>query len=87
MQQTCTWPYGNQRQEWEHVEQEWRSERNYDYYGSFVIESPKKWGVCHLKINRGIPNEARIPKHTYKAYRIMIKVEIKLLQLCLEITR
>jgi hypothetical protein len=44
-----------------------------------VIEPPLKSGVRHLKINRGILDKARMHKHTYKAYRIMIKVEIKLL--------
>jgi hypothetical protein len=33
-----------------------------------------------LKINRGILDEGRMHKHTYEAYKIMIKVEIKLLQ-------
>jgi hypothetical protein len=49
-----------------------------------VIEPPLKSGVRRHKINRGILDEARMHKHTYK---IIIKVEIKLLQLCLEITR
>jgi hypothetical protein len=35
----------------------------------------------------GILNEARIHKHTYESYKDMNKVEIKLLQLCLGITR
>jgi hypothetical protein len=53
-----------------------------------VTEPPQKLGVCRLKINRGILDEARMHKHTYKAYKIRIKVnKIKLLQLCLEITR
>ncbi len=51
-----------------------------------VTEPPQKLGVCHLKIDRGILFEARMHKHTYEAYKIMIKVEIQLLQLCLEIT-
>jgi hypothetical protein len=34
-----------------------------------------------------ILDEARMHKHTYEAYKDMIKVEIKLLQLYLEITR
>jgi hypothetical protein len=50
-----------------------------------VIE--QKCGVCHLKINWGILDEVRMYKHTYKAYKDMIKVEIKLLQLYLRITR
>jgi hypothetical protein len=52
-----------------------------------MTESPQKWGVHHLKIDLGILNKARMHKHTYEAYKDMIKVEIKLLQLCLEITR
>jgi hypothetical protein len=32
-------------------------------------------------IDRGIRDEVRMHKHTYKAYKIIIKVEIKLLQL------
>jgi hypothetical protein len=54
---------------------------------STVTEPPWKWGVCHLKIDRGILDEARMHKHTYKIYKDMIKVEIKLLQLCLEVIR
>jgi hypothetical protein len=45
-----------------------------------VIESPQKWVVCHLKIDRWILDEARMHKHIYEAYKIMIKVLIKLLQ-------
>jgi hypothetical protein len=52
-----------------------------------VIEPSLKSGVHRLKINQGILDEARMHKHTYKAYRIIIKVEIQLLQLCLEMTR
>jgi hypothetical protein len=52
-----------------------------------VTEPPLKSGVCHLKIDPVILDEARMHKHTCKAYIIMIKVGIKLLQLCLEITR
>jgi hypothetical protein len=52
-----------------------------------MTESSQKWGVHHLKIDLGILNKARMHKHTYEAYKDMIKVEIKLLQLCLEITR
>jgi hypothetical protein len=47
-----------------------------------VTEPPQKWGVCHLKINWGILDEVRMHKHTYEAYKDIIKVEIKLLQLC-----
>jgi hypothetical protein len=39
-------------------------------------------GVHRLKIDRGILNKARMHKYTYKAYKDMIKVEFKLLQLC-----
>jgi hypothetical protein len=46
-----------------------------------VTEPPKKWGVHHLKINRGILDKARVRKHTYEAYKDIIKVEIMLLQL------
>jgi hypothetical protein len=52
-----------------------------------VTEPPQKLGVCHLKIDQGMLDEARMHKHTYEAYKDMIKVEIKLLQYCLEITR
>jgi hypothetical protein len=52
-----------------------------------MTEPPLKSGVHRLKINQGILNEAKMHKHTYKAYKIMIKIEIKLLQLCLDITR
>jgi hypothetical protein len=52
-----------------------------------VTEPPQKWGVRHLKINQGILEEARMLQLTYDAYKDMIKVEIKLLQLCLDITR
>jgi hypothetical protein len=52
-----------------------------------MTEPPQKWGVHHLKINREILDEARMHKHTYEAYKDMIKVEIMLLQLILEITR
>jgi hypothetical protein len=52
-----------------------------------VTEPPMKCGVHHLKIDRGILDEARMDKHTYEAYKGMIKVAIKLLQLYLEITR
>jgi hypothetical protein len=38
-------------------------------------------------MNRGILDEATMHKHTYEAYKDIIKVEIKLLQLCLRITR
>jgi hypothetical protein len=34
-----------------------------------------KWGVCFLKINRGILDEARMRKHTYEAYKDKFKVE------------
>jgi hypothetical protein len=54
---------------------------------STVTEPPRKWGIRHLKIDRGILDEARMHKHTYKIYKDMIKVEIKLLQLCLEVIR
>jgi hypothetical protein len=54
---------------------------------SFMIEPPQKWGVRRLKIDQGILNEERMHKHTYKAHKDMIKVEMWLLQLCLEITR
>jgi hypothetical protein len=53
-----------------------------------VTDPPLKSGVRRrLKINRGILDEVRMHKPTYQAYIIMIKVEIKLLQICLEITR
>jgi hypothetical protein len=52
-----------------------------------VTDPPQKWGDNRLKINKWILNEVRMNKHTYEAYKDMIKVEIKLLQLCLEITR
>jgi hypothetical protein len=35
----------------------------------------------------GILDEVRIHKHTYEAYKDMIKVQIKLLQLIFKITR
>jgi hypothetical protein len=38
-------------------------------------------------MNQGILDEARMHKHTYEAYKDMIKVEIILLQFVLEITR
>jgi hypothetical protein len=46
-----------------------------------VSEPPQRWRVHRLKIDRGILGEARMHKHTYEAYKTMIKVEIKLLQL------
>jgi hypothetical protein len=52
-----------------------------------VIEPPLKFRVRLLMINWGIFDEARIHKHTYEAYKDMIKVEIKLLQLYLVVTR
>jgi hypothetical protein len=54
--------------------------------GGGVIEPPLEM-VHRLKINQGILDEARMHKHTYEAYKDMIKVEIKLLQLCLRFTR
>jgi hypothetical protein len=39
-----------------------------------VTEPPQKWGVYRLKINREILDEARMSKHTYEAYKDMIKV-------------
>jgi hypothetical protein len=48
-----------------------------------VTNPPQKWGDRHLKIDQGILNKARMNKHTYEAYKDMIKVEIKLIQLCL----
>jgi hypothetical protein len=32
-------------------------------------EIPLKWGVCHLKIDRGILDEARMHKYTQQAFR------------------
>jgi hypothetical protein len=52
-----------------------------------VTEPPHKWGVHHLKIDWGILDEAKMHKHTYETYKDMIKVEIKVLQHCLKITR
>jgi hypothetical protein len=49
--------------------------------------TPLKSGVHHLKIDWGIPDEARMHKHTYATYKDVIKVLIKLLHLCLENTR
>jgi hypothetical protein len=46
---------------------------------SAVTKPPQKWGVCRLKIDQGILDEARMHKNTYKAYKDMIKVEIMLL--------
>jgi hypothetical protein len=45
---------------------------------------PPPWnlGLHRLKIDLGILDEARMHKHIYEAYKDMIKVEIKLLQLC-----
>jgi hypothetical protein len=39
-----------------------------------VTEPPQEWGVHHLKIDRGILDEARMHKHTYEAYKTKIKV-------------
>jgi hypothetical protein len=47
-----------------------------------MIETPQKWEVRRLKINQGILDEARMHKHIDEAYKHMIKVENKLLQLC-----
>jgi hypothetical protein len=44
-------------------------------------------GIRRLKIDPGILNKVRMRKHAYEAYKDMIKIEIKLLQLCLKITR
>jgi hypothetical protein len=51
-----------------------------------VTETAWNSRAHHLKINRGILDEARMRKHRYEAYKDMIKVEIKLLQFCLAIT-
>jgi hypothetical protein len=43
-----------------------------------TVKAFKFAGVTEsLKINRGILGEVRMLKHTYKAYKTMIKVEIK----------
>jgi hypothetical protein len=42
---------------------------------SDVTDPPQKWGDHRLKVNRGILDEARIHKHTYEAYKDIIKVE------------
>jgi hypothetical protein len=52
-----------------------------------VTKPHQKRGVHHLKIDRGILDEARMHKDAYKSYKNMIKVEIQLLQLCLEIKK
>jgi hypothetical protein len=44
-----------------------------------VTEPSLKSGVRRLKIDQGILDEARMNKHTCKAYKIMIKAGIKLL--------
>jgi hypothetical protein len=46
---------------------------------TLVTEPPWNLGVRRLKIYLGILNEARMHKHTYEAYKDLIKVEIKLL--------
>jgi hypothetical protein len=48
--------------------------------GVYVIEPLQKGGVRQLKIGQGILDEVRIHKQTSQAYKTMIKVEIKLLQ-------
>jgi hypothetical protein len=40
---------------------------------SIVTEPPPKLGVHHLKIDRGILNEARMHKHNTQAYDTMFK--------------
>jgi hypothetical protein len=45
-----------------------------------MIEPPHNQGICCIKIDRGILDEARMHNHTYEAYKDMIKVEIMLLQ-------
>jgi hypothetical protein len=57
------------------------------YHGCPVKELPQKLGICRIKIYQGILDEVRMHKHTYEAYKDMIKVEIMLLELCLRFTR
>jgi hypothetical protein len=40
-----------------------------------MTETPQKWGIRLLNIDRGILDEARLRKHTYEAYKDKIKVE------------
>jgi hypothetical protein len=52
-----------------------------------VIDPPLKSRGLSPQDQSGILDEARMHKHTYETYKDMIKVELKLLQLCLEVTR
>jgi hypothetical protein len=45
-----------------------------------MIEPPQKGGVCHLKIDRKILDEARMHKYT-QAFQYISEVIVKLLQL------
>jgi hypothetical protein len=55
------------------------SKCKWEWNETIVIAPPQKWGVHHLKIDRGILDEARMHKHARQAYKIMIKIKVKLL--------